>query len=203
VIVASAFVSHADGIGGCPEGQAALAALAGGVAVVGAALAAPVIGTPGLILSFEKVSPAELAEREGVATNALSQMAAQRHLHGALLQVGSERIRGGLASAMPEDQLGRTPSHAADAILDAQVDDVRLDRAGSGEGSYFLRIKTHARVVRVVDGAICWEQSAEYHSGKGLFVDWTQPGAIQAVAETGYRALACHYVDQLVASSSR
>jgi hypothetical protein len=108
-----------------------------------------------------------------------------------------------VASAEPEDQSEQTPSQAADAILDAQVDDLRLERAGSGEGSYFLRIKTHARVVRVADGAICFEQSAEYHSGKGLFVDWTQPGANQAVAETGYRALACHYVDQLVVPSSR
>ena len=74
-------------------------------------------------------------------------------------------------------------TEAADVTLETHVDDLRLERAGSSEGSYFLRIKTHARLVRVADGAICFEQSAEYRSGTALFLDWTLQGAIQGVAD--------------------
>jgi len=178
---------------------AAAAGVVGGVTAIGAALVGPVVGAEGLIRSLKTVSPAELAERETALTNALSQMATQEPFRGALLQTGAERIRGGFLSADPKNSAEKNPE-GADAVLEARVDDLRLERAGSSEGSYFLRIKTHARLVRVADGAICFEQSAEYRSGTSLFLDWTLQGAIQGVAETGYRALARYYINQLLIS---
>jgi hypothetical protein len=171
------------------------------VTAIGAALAGPVVGAEGLVRSLRKVRPAELAEREAALTNALSQMAAQEQFRGALLQSGTEKIRAGFF--LPES---KSPSEAsatggADAILEARVDDLRLERAGSSEDSYILRIKTHVRVVRVADGAVCFEQKVEYQSGRALFLDWTMHGAVEGVAETGYQALAEHYVDRLLAGS--
>jgi hypothetical protein len=183
---------------GDPEGAVIFAGVAGGAALVGAALAGPVVGARGLILSMERVSPAELADREAALTRALSQMAAQDSFHDALLETGTERIRGRMFWTQPENG---TETNTADAILEATVDDLRLERAGTSEGSYFLRIKTHARLVRVADGGVCFEQRAEYRSDQALFLDWTLQGAIQGVAQTGYRALAQYYISQLAAGS--
>ena len=47
------------------------------------------------------------------------------------------------------------------------------------------------------EGGLLYEQALEYRSGRALFLDWTYQGAVQAVAETGYRALAEYYVSQI------
>ncbi len=189
--------------GGDPQGAIAVAGLAGGATAIGAALVGPVVGTKDLIRSFKSVSPIELAEREAALTNALRQMAGQQPFRDALLKAGAERIRGGFLLSEPTDPPEEPATEFADSVLEARVDDLRLERAGSSEGSYFLRIKTHARLVRVVNGSVCFEEHAEYRSGTALFLDWTLHGAIQAVAETGYRALAQHYVAQFVADSQK
>jgi hypothetical protein len=159
------------------------------------------VGLQGLIRSLKSVSPAELREREAALTNALNQMAAQQSFRDALLRVGAERIFGGFLSKERTSPSQRGAMAAADAILEVRVEDLRLERAGSSEASYLLHIKTHARLLRVADGTICFEQHAEYRSGTSLFLDWTLQGAIQGVAETGYKALARYYVDQLLARS--
>jgi hypothetical protein len=187
--------------GGDPLGYAALAGAAGGVTAVGALLVGPAVGAEGLYRSTKSVSPMELAQREAALTNALSEMARQQPFREALLQTAAERFRGGFLSTEPGNAQPETKANAADAILEACVDELRLERAGSSEGSYFLHIKTHARLTRVVDGAICFEQSAEYRSGTDLFLDWTLQGAVQAVAETGYKALARYYVNQLLSAA--
>lgn len=176
----------------------AVAGAAGGATAVGAALVGPIVGAEELYLSMKKVSREELAERETILTNALCHMAEQQVFHDTLTEIGGERLRGGLLSTEPgiDSQTNGPPE--AEAILEAHVDELRLERAGSSEASYFLRIKTHARVVRVADGAVCFEKTAEYRSGKALFLDWTQQGGLESVAETGYRALARYYVRELV-----
>ena len=181
--------------GGDPIYEAAFAGAVGGVAAVGAALVGPAVGAKGLIRSMEKVSPAELEEREAALREALSQMAQQQRFHDALLQSGSARVRDGFFSP---DSANSHWSSGPDAILEARVDDLRLERAGAGEGSYFLRIRTHARLVRVADGRICFEQPAEYCSATALCLDWTLNGAVEGVAETGYQALADYYVSKLL-----
>ena len=187
--------------GADPFFVAAVAGVAGGATAIGAALAGPYVGLEGLIRSLKSVSPAELLEREAALTNALNQMAAQHSFRDVLQQVGAERICGGF---LPKGHMGpsqRVATAAADAILEVRVEDLRLERAGSSEASYFLHIKTHARLLRVTDSTICYDQHAEYRSGTALFLDWTLQGAIQGVAETGYKALASYYVDQLLAKS--
>ena len=189
--------------GGCsdtagdPRFYVAMAGAVGGVALVGVALAGPVVGAEGLIRSLKKVSPRELAEREAALTNALREMAAQQPFRDALMQTWAEKIPGGTLLPESKNSLEGTGTYV-DAILEASVDQLCLERGGSSEGSYFLHIKTHARLVRVSDGAVCFEQNAEYRSEKALFLDWTMAGAIQGVAETGYQELAGYYVSRLL-----
>ena len=201
-VIATGFVLGADPdweiSGGDPIWGVAFAGAVGGVAAAGAALAGPVVGAEGLIRSWKTVSPAELARCEAALTNALREMATQRPFHAALLQSGVEKIRGGFLSPEAENPFAETTRDSADAVLEARVDELRLERAGSSEGSYCLRIKTHVRLIRSADGSVCHESRAEYRSGTALFLDWTLRGAIQGVAETGYRALAQYYVNQLL-----
>jgi len=185
--------------GGDPIFLAAVAGAAGGATLIGTALVGPYVGLRGLILSLKSVSPAELLEREATLTNGLRQMAAQQTFQDVLLQTGHERIEGGFVSGDQNNHSQLAMHPVADAIFEARVEDLRLERTGSSEASYLLHIKTCARLVRVSDGRVCFEQHAEYRSGTALFLDWTSQGAVESVAETGYKALARYYVDQLLA----
>jgi hypothetical protein len=111
------------------------------------------------------------------------------------MQAGSEAFPGGFSTIHSQENPAETkPSPAA--VLEARVDSVRLEKAGSSEGSFILHIKTQARLVRVSDGLVCFQKEAEFRSGKDLFLDWTYHGSIQTVAETGYRSLARYYISQ-------
>ena len=94
-------------------------------------------------------------------------------------------------------------SRDADSILHARVEELHLDRTGSGDASYALHIKVRVRLVRARDDAVLYDQSAEFRSGTCLFLDWTLPGAFQGVAETGYRQLADRIVDRLLATTDK
>jgi hypothetical protein len=198
VIVTGSMLNELGNEAGDPLFVGALAGAAGGIAAVGAGLSGPIVGARELIRSLKKVSPDELARREQILTNALTQMAAQASFRHALVEIGTETIRGGLALNSAGESLSNSSAAGADAVLEVSVDDLRLERQGSSEGSYVLSIKTHARLVRVSDRAVCFERTAEYRSGKCLFLDWTYEGALEGVAETGYKALARYYLKQLL-----
>jgi len=172
-----------------------IAGAAGGATALGAALIGPAVGAKGLIQAMRRVSPEELAQRQDVLAGELKAMAEQLPFREALMEAGSEAFPGGFSTIQSQDNPAETkPSPAA--ILEARVDSVQLEKAGSSEGSFVLHIKTHARLVRVSDGLVCFEKQAEYRSGKDLFLDWTYYGSIQAVAETGYKSLARYYISQ-------
>ncbi len=61
-------------LGGCATQPGENSTSSGGI---GVALAGPVVGAEGLVRSLKKVSPQELAEREGALTNALGEMASE------------------------------------------------------------------------------------------------------------------------------
>ncbi len=175
---------------------AAVAGIAGGVAVVGSAVVSSALAADGLVRSWRRLSPAELAEREATLEKALSEMASQERFREFVLKAAAEKSPGRLISIGPDIRVGNR-SPALDAVLDARVEELRLERSGSDEGSYFLRITTRARLVRTSDSVVLYEQPVEYRSGHSLFLNWTLYGAVQSVAETGYRALAQYFVDTL------
>ena len=176
------------------EGQllfgTAVAGAAGVVAAAGAAVAAPAVATKGLIRSRKTVSPQELTEREADLREALKEAASQERFQHFLLASADQSFPGRLVADKPQ----ATPS-TVDAVFDARIEDLRLEREGSDEGTYFLRIKSHARLVRRDGGGLLYEQSVEYRSGRALFLDWTYHGALEGVAQTGYRALAEYFVN--------
>jgi hypothetical protein len=175
---------------------AALAGAAGGATAVGVAFVAPAVAVKGLIRSWTTVSPRELAERAADLEEGLKEAAAQERFQQLLLSSAAEECPGRIVASGLECN-DEPPNPSVDAMLEARIDQLRLERVDSDEGSYFLRIKAHARLIRREGGGVLYEQSVEYRSGRALFLDWTCHGAVQGVADTGYLALAEYFVGQL------
>lgn len=183
------------------EGQlflgAAGAGLAGGATVVGIAFASPAIATHGLIQSWRKISPTELEKREEALSKAMSEIAVQGQFQKFLLKAAAEKSPGRVVSIGEDEDSEKLPD-GVDTVLEARVEDLRLERSRSDEGSYFLLIKVRTRLVRKADHTLLYEQPVEYRSSHALFLDWTLHGAVESVAETGYRALAQYIVDRIL-----
>jgi hypothetical protein len=175
---------------------AAVSGAAAGATAVGVAVVAPAIAAKGLVRSWKTVSPRELTERAADLDEALKQVATQVRFRQLLLASAQEECPGRMVAMVIECK-DDPPNPSVDAVLEARIDQLRLERARSDEGSYFLRIKAHARLVRRDEGGVLYEQSVEYRSGRALFLDWTEHGAVECVADTGYRALAEYFVSQL------
>src|SRR5260221_13850209 len=127
----------------------------------------------------------------------MSEIAAQEQFQRFLLKVATEKSPGRLVAIPADDQSEKLPD-AVDTVLEARVEELRLERSRSDEGSYFLRIKVRARLVRVADRTLLYEQPVEYRSSHSLFLDWTLHSAVEGVAESGYRALAQYIVDRIL-----
>jgi hypothetical protein len=169
---------------------------------VGTFALAPVAAVSGAIGARKHLSPEQLAECETNLVKAMSEMAAQQRFHEWLLKAASEKCQGRL---VPLEQMQRPGSDLAspDSVLQARVEELRLERTGSGDTSFQLRIKTRTRLVRTADGAVFYDRPAEYRSGGCLFVDWTLHDAFQSVAETGYRQLAETCVAHLLTTTDK
>jgi hypothetical protein len=90
-----------------------------------------------------------------------------------LLRAAVEQCPGRLVPLDPKQLVGSTVPSAA-SKLEARVEELRLERTGSTDMSFRLRIKTRIRLVRTADGAVLYDQPAEYRSGPCLFGDGQQ-----------------------------
>jgi hypothetical protein len=169
---------------------------------VGTFVLAPVAAVSGAIGAKKHLSPDKLAECESNLLNAMREMSGQRRFHECLLKAASEKCQGRL---VPIEQMTGTgsPVGSPDSVLEARVEELRLERTGSGDTSYRLRIKARMRLLRTADGAVSYDQPTEYRSGTCLFSDWTLHNAFQSVAETGYRQLAEQCVNRLLTTTDR
>ena len=169
---------------------------------VGTFVLAPVAAVDGAIGARERLSPDKLSESEEKLVKAMKEMASQQRFQDWLLKAAGERCGNRL---VPVEQMQpvNAGSNPADAVLDARVEELRLERTGSSDTSYALRIKIQTRLMRVADGSVLCAQPVEYRSGKCLFLDWTLKDAFQSVADTGYQELANHIVGQLLTTDSR
>jgi hypothetical protein len=156
---------------------------------VGTFALAPVVAVSGAISARKHLSPDKLSECETNLLKAMSEMAVQQRFHEWLLKTAGEKCQGRL---IPFEQVSSAGSHSAspDSILEARVEELRLERTGPGDTSFQLQIKTRMRLVRTADGAVLYDRPAEYRSGTCLFSDWTLHNSFQSVADTGYRQLA-------------
>ncbi len=169
---------------------------------VGTLIAAPVVAVKGAIDAKKHLAPEKLAECETNLVNAMSKMALQQHFHDWLIRAASEQCKGRLV-ALEEPQDAGSGSVAPESVLEARIEDLRLERTASGDTSYRLRIKCRIRLVRTADGAVLYDQPDEYRSGTCLFSDWTLHNAFESVAETGYRLLAEQCVSRLLTTTDR
>jgi len=162
----------------------------------------PVAAARGAIDARKHLSPDKLSECETNLVKAMSEMAVQRRFHEWLLKAASEKCPGRL---VPLEQIPGTgsPLGSPDSVLEARVEELRLERTGSGDTSFRLRIKTRTRLVRTADEAVLCDQPDEYRSGTCLFSDWTLHNAFQSVADTGYRQLAEQCVNRLLTTTDQ
>jgi hypothetical protein len=119
----------------------------------------------------------------------MAQMADQKYLRDQVLKKAGDKTYRRLVPAQSDPNATQALDSPA-TTLQTRVEELRLERTGSSDTSYALRIKASVKLTRTSDGDVLFEQPLEYLSGKGLFVDWTHPESFRAVAETGYRELA-------------
>jgi hypothetical protein len=167
---------------------------------VATALAAPVVAVEGAFAGRKRLAPEKLTECETNLVKAMSKMAVQEHFHNCLIRAAGERARGRLL-ALEEPRHAGSGGPAPESVLQARIEDLRLERIGSGDTSYRLRIKCRIRLVRTADEAVLCDQPVEYCSGTCLFADWTLDDAFRRVAETGYRLLAEQCVSRLLTTT--
>jgi hypothetical protein len=164
------------------------------------AVVAPVAAVASAVEARQQLSPEQLSDCEVALHKAMSEMADQQRFHDCLLKAAGEQCRGRL---VPLGQLPASGLAAPDSVLQARVEELRLERRGSSDTSFQLRIKTRTRLVRVADGAVLCDHVAEYRSDPCLFLDWTLKDGFKGVAETGYRKLAEQCAGRLLATSDR
>ena len=162
----------------------------------------PVAAAKGALDAKKHLSPDKLAECETNLVNAMSEMAGQQRFHDWLMKAASEQCKGRLV-ALEEPQDTGSGWVAPESVLEARVEELRLERTGSRDTSFRLRITTRTRLVRTADGAVLYDQPDEYRSGTCLFSDWTLHDAFQSVADTGYRQLAEQCINRLLTTTAK
>lgn len=167
--------------------------LAGGASVVVAPFAAL---TGSASASGRRLDSATLSQVEERLQKSIAAMAAQRHLRDALLKAASAQSH---RRFLPMQALANPSSQSVpvSALLESKLEELRLERTGKGDESFALRMKARARVVRVADGKVLYDEPFEYQSGAALFLDWWLGDSVQNVAQTGYRKLAGRMTERL------
>jgi len=175
-----------------PGANAVIAA----VGTVGALVAVPY---KAISAGRRKLSPDQLAEAEANLGRAMSSMADQKLFRDQFLKAAGAKSRGRL---LPVEALHSRPADQdpVSAMLQTRVEGLRLERAGSSDTSFALRVTARARLVRAADGTILFDRPFEYRTGQGLFLDWTLEGVFQKLTTHAYRKLAEQMVAQLFAT---
>jgi hypothetical protein len=149
--------------------------------------------TPG----HDKLSASQLSECESNLVRTMTVMADQKQLREPLLQAANQVAHRPVVSVDPKP--GATSERdGVSTVLEARVEELRLERNGPKDKSFSLHIKARAVLRRVSDGQMLYQAPFEYRSGAGPFADWTCARAFQAVAETGYHDLAKQIADRFL-----
>lgn len=171
-------------------------------------LVGAVLGSAGLVVApfaaayggissgRKKLGPDQLSQSETDLARAMALMAEQNQLCGPFLKAARDKTHRRL---VPVESLAGLESRneCVDAALETRIEELRLERTGSGDASFALRIRARLRLVRAADGAILLDEPFQYRSGKALFHDWTLHRGLQSVAESAYRELAGRMVERL------
>jgi hypothetical protein len=144
-----------------------------------------------------KMNQNQLSDCESDLARTMTRMADQMQFRDQLLQTAGE-VSG--RRLMPLNFLEASPpGHAqVSAVLETRVEELRLERSGSKDTSFTLRVKTRVRLHRVSDGQLLCDLPFEYRSGSALFLDWSYPETFRGVAETAYRELSKEVAKRLL-----
>ncbi len=180
-----------------------LQAVAGALGLAAAPVAA-IVG--GVRAGNQGLSPDGLSETERELALAMAELAEQGHLRDRISEAAKVKTRRQFVAMNAMDEaafhsVANRPSArpAVQTILETKVEEIRLARTGSTDGSFALLINARVRLLRPADGNVMYDQPFEYRSGKALFLDWTlnKGEPFRGCAETGYRKLAEQIVEQL------
>jgi hypothetical protein len=162
---------------------------------------APFAAARGAVTAHQRLGPDSLSQSESNLLRAMTEMAGQKYFRNALLDQATGKTRRQFVPVESESSTAVDVS-GTDAVLKTEVQELRLERTGKGDNSFALCIKTRNRLVRVADGAVLFDELAQYRSGTCLFLDWTRGNSLQLVAETAYRKLAEQVVEQLFVATA-
>src|SRR5262245_41712234 len=133
--------------------------------VVGAGtlILAPFAAAHAAIKARHRLKGEQLADSEKALEGSMQEMAQQPRFQQKLLAAANAKRPGQLLSI---EQLKQQPRRHVDAILQARVDELRLERAQDNDSSYTLLIKVRTRLVQA-DGTVLYDQPATYRSEQG------------------------------------
>lgn len=163
---------------------------------------APFAATYGALSAHgETMTPDKLSASESDLKQTMEEMSNQERLRDFVLQAAGEKIHRRVVPL--ESTESSSPGlMASGMLLETRLEELRLERRASNDTSFGLRIKARARLSRLPDRALLYEQPFEYQSGTALFVDWACPQAFQGVADTGIRELASYIADQVFSNAT-
>lgn len=159
----------------------------------------PIMAAKGAMDARKVMPGAKLSECEADLNKSMAEMAKQKWFHQCLVRAADEKCPGRMISFSGTNVARQAVG--TEAILQARIENLRLEKTGTGDTSYALQIQARARLVRLTDHVVLEEERAEYRSGTALFLDWTLRDALEGVAQTGYRQLAEELVARMLSTT--
>ena len=118
----------------------------------------------------KKASPEEMARSEDELSQAMSELAISAYLRDHFLKLTKDklhypfRFREVESAASPGVVEYRAlASQGIDTILELGVESLRLQRSSHSETTYALFLTARARLLRVADGAVLYDQLLQFH----------------------------------------
>ena len=175
------------------------------VSAAGFVAAAPAAAIGGVLASCSRLPQDKLAECEAGLAQALTNMSQQHHLRDRILDVAKAAGRRVVPLPVSDVPAPQRENHELTAtppvgtILESCVEELRLERRGTGDSSFALRIKVRVRMSRSKTGELISDETFEYQSGRDLFLDWALNNGepFRKCTDFGYRRLAEQIVERM------
>ncbi len=156
----------------------------------------------GIHASRERLPANKLTEVQAGLASAMSNMSQQHHLRDAIIAVSQNNGPGRfvLMDAQTDSHSHRSRELRVGTILETSVAELRLEKLGSSDVSFALRIQARARLLRVSDRAVLSETTYTYQTDPELFLDWAlnRGEPFEKCTQTGYHQLASQIVVDII-----
>ncbi len=156
----------------------------------------------GIQASRERLPANKLTEVQAGLVSAMTNMSQQHHLRDAIIAVSQNNCprRFVLMDDQADSHSRRDQNLPPGPILETSVAELRLEKLGSSDVSFALRIQARARLLRVSDHAVLRDTTYTYQTDPELFLDWAlncgEP--FEKCTRTGYRQLASQIIADII-----